>query len=400
MDINIAFLNSQSDFSVETFHPIENKQDFSFLIESEINSSEQIMADLNDECTRKTENITLSLGKEVPVEDAEIKELRSKFKSDLEKKDDDLIYNTIFNPVTYQPEHVKLKTDYTQIVNIIQTALDENFKSQEDIIFPSEHKNEIKVDSFFQNKDELTRAENLAFSFNLKTDKSLNLNHESQDVREDEGALLEKIELNSDESKAVELNLFSAELTVEGKSKTKIQSQLSAYENISEFNENTTSIDNEYIQTDSQAVFQKSDINYDPNKTEYFEKELGDRLVSMVKESEHQVKLKITPPELGNIDIDLSLTEDQANVSFYTANSQVKAAIEASITELKNLFNEQSLSLGDVHVFHQASDDSKRQSQHFYEKQINENAETASIKKSEKERINKPLSSNGISVFV
>lgn len=400
MDINIAFLGSQFDSSIDNFQLIENKQDFSILMENQIDSlkeyndfAERIESEFNDGNTLKTENLTAFLGKEFPVEVMATTETRNKFNTNSEKKDDELIYNIMFNPMMYQPDEINKTSDYIQIVTVAQTDSTDEFKYQENTVSQYEKKQDSKVEDFSQDKiDELSSYENLVQTSVLKPEKHL-------DSTEDEDLLLEKLDLNPSESKPVAINLMPSDLVIEGKSKAKIQSQLSVYENISEFNKNN-STDNEYIQTDLQPVIQKSEINYDPNKIEHFEKELGERLISMVKESEHQVKLKINPPELGNVDIDLNLIEEQANISFYTASAQVKASIEASIAELKNLFNEQSISLGDVQVFHQASDEGKRNAQHFYENQINSPTEAASIKKAETEVINKASSPNGVSVFV
>lgn len=304
----------------------------------------------------------------------------------------------MFNSMIPQFEIVNSKSDYIQMMNTTQTDLKDEYKNQENTSFQTE--DQININNFSLNKID-THAEILTQSPLYKTEKSLSFNHEYgiRDIKEDEAVSLEKIESNFVESNSMGLNLLSADLAMEGKTKTKIQSQLSVYDHISEFNESNV-VDNEHIQTDSNDVILKGEINYDPNKTEFFEKELGEHLVSMVKENDHQVKLKINPPDLGNIDIDLNWAEEQANISFYAETFQVKAAIEASIAELKNLFNEQSLSLGDVHVFHQTSDSNKRDHQDFYESQSNENIKTTIIEKAEKEIINKPLLSGSISVFV
>ena len=387
MDINTVFLNPQADFSDKNIQPIENKQDFYIAMEKQIDSlnkqstlSEKENNNFNleikselDDTTQNLEKNSLSSGNKLPTEES------------IEKNDDAVvIYSAIFNPMICHTDDLELKADYLKSVNIIQEDL--KSKTDEEENLPFQNKKEMNINDLSpHNKEIHASTENLGLYQN-KIEKSLNSDHKNTDIENDE----QSSELTS---------LIPSDFELENKPRNKIQSQLSTYEKISEFNASSM-IENEVIQTETKETINESEINYDSNKAQIFEKELGEHLVSMVKENEHQVKLKINPPELGNIDIDLNWTDEQANVSFYSGNAQVIATIESSITELKNLFSDQNLSLGDVHVFHQDSDENKKHHQDFDDAQKNQNTESNLVKKSKKDSINKPLSSGNISVFV
>ena len=405
MDINIAFLNPQSDISLSNLQPIESKQDFSIMIEKEIETNSNSE---NNEITLNSEKVILSFGSAFPVEGTDRENLKTNDAKNLEESESECaehIFSVMINPLVSPAKEIESKPDYLEIVNTIQSESENEFENQENSRF--ETKDESNINNVAQNKEAVNInniakgqveknifSEQLAKVSLMKTEKASNSKHESQAIKKDDVNLSE-----NDKTDSVIASLIPSDVALESKSKNKIQSQLSAYENISEFNENSA-VENEYIQADAKEIIQKGEINYDPSKTQSFEKELGEHLVSMIKENDHQVKLKVNPPELGNIDIDLNWSNEQANVSFYTGSAQVMTTIEASIAELKNLFNQQNLSLGDVNVFHQASDEHKRNHQDYNKAQKNENLESQIIKKSVKEKVNNPLSSGSISVFV
>lgn len=407
MDINIAFLNPQTDASLSNPQYIENKQDFLVVIEKQISSlkeeaviSDKMNTDLNlilksevDELSSKLEKNILLSGNKFPPKEDSIKKMKNNIDQSLEKNDgSDVIYSVFFNPPVSHADEAESKVNYLMTTNVIQIDSESENHNKENIQLQS--KKEININSLPQSniKNDIV-YEDLGQILAVKTEKPFNFTSENKFIDNEDMILSEDNKIDT-----VLTSLIPSDLSLEGKSKNKIQSQLSAYENLSEFND-TSMIDNEYTQVDSNQIIQESEINYDSNKAQSFEKELGEHLVSMIKENNHQVKLKVNPPELGSIDIDLNWADEQANVSFYSGNPQVVSAIESSIAELKNLFHNQNLSLGDVHVFHQHSDDSKKHHHTFSEAQ-KENIHSNKIDKSEKENNHKPLSSGNISVFV
>ena len=72
---------------------------------------------------------------------------------------------------------------------------------------------------------------------------------------------------------------------------------------------------------------------------------IGERLVWMAK-GDHQVaQLKITPPNLGVIEVRLNINHDQASVSFVSHHALVRDAIESAMPRLREMLAEQALDL-------------------------------------------------------
>jgi len=81
-----------------------------------------------------------------------------------------------------------------------------------------------------------------------------------------------------------------------------------------------------------------------------WEQGVGDRVMWMLGNSVHGVSLRISPAHLGPIEIQLSLHQDQASVSFNAQHAVVREALEASIPRLREMFQENNLQLTHVDV--------------------------------------------------
>jgi flagellar hook-length control protein FliK len=79
---------------------------------------------------------------------------------------------------------------------------------------------------------------------------------------------------------------------------------------------------------------------------------LGDRIFWMIGQNLQQAKLKINPPNLGPLEIRVSVQNEQASVSFNAQHAAVKDAIEVAIPRLREMFGENSLQLVNVDVSH------------------------------------------------
>lgn len=62
------------------------------------------------------------------------------------------------------------------------------------------------------------------------------------------------------------------------------------------------------------------------------------------------VDIRLDPPELGSMQIKLSVNSDQAAVSFVVSNQQTKDALEAAMPKLKEMLEEQGMQLADSDV--------------------------------------------------
>lgn len=65
------------------------------------------------------------------------------------------------------------------------------------------------------------------------------------------------------------------------------------------------------------------------------------------------VDIRLDPPELGSMQVRLSVNNEQAAIQFVVNNSQTKEALEASLPRLKELLEQQGMELTDSGVDHQ-----------------------------------------------
>lgn len=77
---------------------------------------------------------------------------------------------------------------------------------------------------------------------------------------------------------------------------------------------------------------------------------LAERAVWMAGQTIHSAEIQLDPPELGPLQIKIQVNQDQATVSFVSANPQVREAVEQSMGRLRELFQEQGLELVDSGV--------------------------------------------------
>lgn len=94
---------------------------------------------------------------------------------------------------------------------------------------------------------------------------------------------------------------------------------------------------------------------------------LGNRIMWMVGKQMQQASIQITPRHLGPIDIQVSVQNDQTNVSFVAQNGIAKEALEAAIPRLRELFADSNLQLVNVDVGHRETGSEKSSAERFSE---------------------------------
>lgn len=82
---------------------------------------------------------------------------------------------------------------------------------------------------------------------------------------------------------------------------------------------------------------------------------VAERSALMAAQSIKFAELQLDPPELGPLQVKVTVNQDQATVSFVAANPQVKDALDQSVLRLKEMLEEQGLNLVDVDVSDQSS---------------------------------------------
>lgn len=81
-----------------------------------------------------------------------------------------------------------------------------------------------------------------------------------------------------------------------------------------------------------------------------WETNLGSRLQMLVGQNVQTAEIRLDPPELGALDIKIKITNDIATVNITSPHTQVREALETAVPRLKEMFEENGLSLGDVNV--------------------------------------------------
>ena len=77
---------------------------------------------------------------------------------------------------------------------------------------------------------------------------------------------------------------------------------------------------------------------------------LAGRVQWMIKNDLGEAKLRLDPPELGSVEIKLSVVDDRAYVQLSAAQSATRDALEAAIPRLKELLGDVGLQLGGANV--------------------------------------------------
>ncbi len=84
-----------------------------------------------------------------------------------------------------------------------------------------------------------------------------------------------------------------------------------------------------------------------------WDRAVGERIQWMVNQNIQQAEIKLTPPNLGPMEIKISVQNDQTNVTFIAAQAPTREALESSVPRLREMFGEINLNLANVDVGHQ-----------------------------------------------
>lgn len=85
---------------------------------------------------------------------------------------------------------------------------------------------------------------------------------------------------------------------------------------------------------------------------------LGQKILWMVSNQQQVAELSLNPPDLGPLQVVLSLTNDQASATFVSQHADVRQALEAALPRLKEMMADSGISLGEATV---SADTSQRQ---------------------------------------
>ncbi|NVD98328.1 flagellar hook-length control protein FliK [Massilia sp. BJB1822] len=81
-----------------------------------------------------------------------------------------------------------------------------------------------------------------------------------------------------------------------------------------------------------------------------WDQQLGQKVVWMAAGGEQSASLTLNPPDLGPLQVVLSISNDQASASFTAAQPEVRQALENALPKLRDMMNEAGIQLGNATV--------------------------------------------------
>ena len=87
-----------------------------------------------------------------------------------------------------------------------------------------------------------------------------------------------------------------------------------------------------------------------PVGTPGWTEEIGNHITWLANRSENRADLVLTPPQMGRVEISLSIKGDQAIANFVSSNPVVREALEAALPRLREVLAEAGIQLGQAQV--------------------------------------------------
>lgn len=80
-----------------------------------------------------------------------------------------------------------------------------------------------------------------------------------------------------------------------------------------------------------------------------------DRVMLMSSQNLKSAEIQLDPAELGRLEVRINMTQDQAQVTFASANAGVREALESQMHRLRDMFTQQGMNLADANVSDQSN---------------------------------------------
>ncbi len=87
-----------------------------------------------------------------------------------------------------------------------------------------------------------------------------------------------------------------------------------------------------------------------PVGTHGWDGEVSDKLVWMIGRQEQRAELVLNPPQLGRVEVSLTMNGDQTNATFVSTNPAVRDALETALPRLREMLADAGISLGQAQV--------------------------------------------------
>lgn len=95
--------------------------------------------------------------------------------------------------------------------------------------------------------------------------------------------------------------------------------------------------------------------------TPAWDQQLGQKVVWMAAGGDQSATLTLNPPDLGPLQVVLTVTNDQADAAFMSAQPEVRQALEAALPRLRDMMSEAGIAFGNATVSDGAAQQDDRQ---------------------------------------
>ena len=87
-----------------------------------------------------------------------------------------------------------------------------------------------------------------------------------------------------------------------------------------------------------------------PVGTRGWDGDVGNKVIWMIGRQEQRAELVLNPPQLGRVEVSLSINANQTNAVFVSANPAVRDALEAAMPRLREILADAGINLGQAQV--------------------------------------------------
>ena len=101
----------------------------------------------------------------------------------------------------------------------------------------------------------------------------------------------------------------------------------------------------------SHSAASKSALNIEtPVSHTNWSNDFGQKIVWMANNDKQSAQLTLTPPQMGTVEISVSIENNNATASFTSSNQEVREAIETALPRLREMFASAGIDLGQTNV--------------------------------------------------
>lgn len=112
-----------------------------------------------------------------------------------------------------------------------------------------------------------------------------------------------------------------------------------------------------------------------PVGTPQWSQAVGDKVLWLAAQNVSAAEIRLDPPELGPMQVRVSINQDQASVTFTSPHPVVREALDQQLNRLREMFSEQGLNLVNVDVSDKSFAQQEREQKESAKNQVNTDAD-------------------------